>query len=160
MTWLQRTSLCWFPHTAVAVMWNDVRGCWCYCHSAAQSSLLLDVSHLSHPDRICALSITTQSVAHSMSHLHNWVETVLFHFLLIHVCTSMMSKVYGQWQTVFFSQRTSLCFCLMWFNKAYQWMNSLHPWITSENLHRFVFWRYRPKMMSHRNIVTKNHNPK
>lgn len=45
---------------------------------------------------VCALSITAQSVSHSMSHLHISVETVLFHFLLIYVCTSMMSRGYGQ----------------------------------------------------------------
>lgn len=70
MTWLQRASLCWFPHIAVAVMWNDVRGCWCYCHSAAQSSLLLDVSRLSHPDRILGLCpVNYFSVSCSCQHV-------------------------------------------------------------------------------------------
>lgn len=30
MTWLQNSTLCWFPHVVAAVMWHDVRGCWCY----------------------------------------------------------------------------------------------------------------------------------
>lgn len=30
MTWLQNSPLCWFPHVVAAVMWHDVRGCWCY----------------------------------------------------------------------------------------------------------------------------------
>lgn len=146
MTWLQNSALCWFPHVVAAVMWHDVRGCWCYtplqhkagyyrttclCHPSRRLASC-HVNHCSetwHSVSVCPACVC-QSVlligVFGNSHVH-----LYFYF---HLPSSQLSnKPTG----LFLWKNLEEPPCVSdWVYEPYQqWrMNSLHPWITTENL--------------------------